>query len=472
MSVTQAYVNAQVLTPQGIVDSFSVKDGKIVSLNDSSGDKNRKVTDLNGKCVIPGFIDSHTHMLRLGLEIDGLSLEGIRSREEALEKVRRYSDKEKGDIIVGYGWDESLWESNDFLYSEDLKFTERKVVLFRRDEHMAVVNEPVLRSLSTSGHNVNSNGILKEEELGLLRNLTKPGTETARNALKAAIRNATSLGVTGLRDMVDSFTDRIYDSFRPDIMVKRVVYDYAYTSDYKKSRDRWGIKTFLDGSIGSLTAAHNGWNENNLKFNREDLDNHLNRFWKLNWPVAIHAIGEIATEVAVRALSNSPRTIMNSIEHFELTPDEVIDGIPENTVISAQPNFLSWAGKNGMYERNLGTNWLENNNVYRKILDGGIKMAFGSDCMPLDPINGISYAINSGYSSQKISLMEAISAYTEGSALLLGAGNFKGRIDKGFDADFLILTDNFLNEKHPKSNSIVETVISGHTVYSSDEVSV
>lgn len=467
MTAVNVFTNALILTPHGLSDSISVRDGKILSLDDSPGEKNRYVTDMGGKCIIPGFIDSHTHLLRMGLELGGLSLEGMEDRNEVLSRIRKFTESSPKGIIVGYGWDESLWENNEFLHAEDLNFTGKAIVLFRRDEHMAVVNDPVLRSLDFKRTGDSAMGILKEEELNPVRELIKPDLREIKEALNTAIRKAISFGIVSARDIVDSSTEKAYSDMQTAFHVSRAIYDHEYSSEYTKSPGRWGIKMFLDGSIGALTAAHRGWESSNLKMSGSKLAEHLGMFWQHGLPVAVHAIGDVAVETAIDAVSGSPEGIINSIEHFELVEDGMLDSLTGNTYISAQPNFLMWAGKGGLYDRNLGTEWLEKNNPYRLILDRGLNLAFGSDCMPMGPVFGIHNAVNSEFSKQKITLEEAIRAYTEGSASLIGLGNRKGRIDPGFDADFAVFEPDFLTRRSDlKKSRPLQTIIGGNTVFS------
>lgn len=470
MTAVRVLTNACILTPDGIADSVSVRNGKIESIGESRGEKNRKVIDMGGRCIIPGFIDSHTHLLRLGLELNGLSLEGMDDRTEVLSRIRDYVNSSPGDIIVGYGWDESLWKNNDFIDSDDLAFTRKPVVLFRRDDHMAVVNEPVLKALSVPAGEDSRKGILKEEELEPLREFIKPDDKAIRDALQTSIAKAVSLGIVSARDIVDLATEKVYSTMKTEFHVTRALYDYEYDGRFTSSGDRWGIKMFLDGSIGAHTSAHRGGGESNLKISGTELDKHLGRFWKNGLPAAVHAIGDIAVETAVDALSRSPESLTNSIEHFELVEDNVLDSVGKNTFISAQPNFLMWAGKNGLYDRNLGSEWLQKNNPYRKILDRNIKLAFGSDCMPIGPVLGIHYATNSEYSSQRITMNEAIRAYTEGSASLIGLGHRKGKIEPGYDADLVVFDQDFLSKgSELKYSKPMLTMIGGRIVFSRNE---
>lgn len=471
MTLISVYTNGRILSSEGIVDTVSVKDGRIFSLNNPVNESNKKIIDLEGKCVVPGFIDAHTHMLRLGLELNGLSLEDISDRGEVLRKVKDFSDRQDISIVVGYGWDESLWKSNDFLNADELSFTSKPVILYRRDGHMAVVNRAVLKSLHADGDSELRNGILKEEKMNLVKDMLKPDRPQIIRALNTAKEKAFSLGITGVRDIVDYDTEVAYTTMNSGkFHVSRAIYTEDFFGGFRRNMGRWGIKLFMDGSVGSLTAAHKGWAEENLKYSHSQFAAITDFYWKRGLPVAVHAIGEIAVRSAVEELARSPHQITNSIEHFELVEDDILEMIGDNTVISAQPNFLMWAGRDGMYEKNLGSEWLETNNPYREILDRGIRLAFGSDCMPMNPAFGIAKTVGSDFSRQRLSLIEAVEAYSSGSAGILGIDGTKGSIKKGLDADMAIFPEGFFNAGADLANSKpLETILGGNTVYRSED---
>lgn len=452
-----------VVFAEGVFQSkdVAIEGGKILPFGEAYGQAKREI-DLEGKYVLPGFVDSHTHMLNLGLQLTRLDLSGCTSRQEAIDAVKSYVTSSKSQVIVGYGWDESVWGKGEryYLSKDELEFSSKPIVLYRRDGHMAVVNSAALKKLGLKSED----GVIKEEELHRLAPLVAPDPEETKTALSKAISFAISQGVTAVRDFVDVGTLRAYSEITSRMNVVKSIYADEYYEGFK-SATNWGVKTFLDGSIGAMTAAHQGWAKSNLKMDLGKFVNFAQGFWSKGVSVAVHAIGELAVETAVEAFSNS--RIVNSIEHFELVPEGVLDRVG-NTFISSQPNFLQWALPGGLYESRLGKAWLTRNNSFRQYIDNGLNLAFGSDCMPLGPNYGIYYAISSPFANQRITLEEALTAYTEGSARLL-RDPMTGKISPGYYANLVIFDEKYARDVNSlKDKKPLMTIIRGSIVYKSD----
>ncbi|MEM0136125.1 MAG: amidohydrolase family protein [Thermoplasmatales archaeon] len=331
--------------------SLGIKRGRIALVEEVIKEHAKSKKDMQGKLVTPGFVDSHTHLLLLGLEKTRVSLFSCKSLDEAVDRIRRESEGNR-KIIIAYKWDESLWGSHEYLERKDIDFTEKPVIAYRRDGHMATLNSAALRLV---GKETSRDGILKEEELRLLDPLVDPDPVERKNALIEAQKDALSNGVTAVRDMVDRATYDAYSRLENRIRIFRTVYDREmFQGIGVNNGNDWGIKTFLDGSIGARTAAHEGWARKNLLMDDDQFDSLCRDIWSRNLPVAVHAIGEYAVGTAVRVLSRHSGRFRNSIEHFELMPDGVIESMNHSIVVSSQPNFLEWAGYGGMYEDRLG----------------------------------------------------------------------------------------------------------------------
>ncbi|WP_449461706.1 amidohydrolase [Tardisphaera miroshnichenkoae] len=429
---------------------------RIAKIGNVTEQASREV-DLEGRVVLPGFIDSHTHMLHLGLQKLRLDLSECRTREEAIEKARDRAKKPGIKVIVGYGWDESAWGESDYLRREELDFTDKPVVLYRRDGHMATLNSAALRKLGLES----PDGVLKEEGLDLLGELVSPDQGEIQAALEAAFDVALREGVTVVRDYVDRATALAYLTLNPPIRVYRSIYADEYFEGFRGELS-WGVKAFLDGSIGARSAAHEGWPDSNLKMDEAQFAELASSFWRRGMPVAVHAIGDRAVSVALKVFRNAP--IRNSIEHFELVNDEMLDEV-NNTFISSQPNFLQWALPGGLYESRLGKKWLEENNPFHEILARDLDLAFGSDCMPFGPNYGIYYAVTSPYSRQRITLEQAIDCYTRGGAKLLG-NPLLGSISEGSYADIAVFEADYGKDINTLRNEKPQmTIVNGRIVY-------
>ncbi len=452
-------INGNILTEDGFIDSIGIKDGKITSLHPKQNESYKDLYDLDGKYVIPGFFDAHTHMLISGLQEIRLNLENVTDINKVIEIVYKRSLYTKEKIIIGYGWDESLWKNHEYIKKNDLDVTNLPVILFRKDLHMASLNTAALKLLNIDS----KDGIINEELLRKIDYLTLPSEEEIINALNISIKKALSLGITSLRDIVDLKTYNAYKKIKTSLNIYKALYDNFYFEGFGKNNRDAGIKIFMDGSIGAKTAAHEDYK--NLKMTSNQLYNLSKKYWDINIPVVVHAIGEIAIKETLFALLKSPQYIRNSIEHFELIEDPLIDMINDNTIISAQPNYLQWASPSGLYEHELGKEWLYKNNSFRSILDAKKHLAFGSDSMPMNPFYGINFAINSKYPNQKINIYEAINAYTNGSAYVLNKENSVGKIDINYDADFIVLNENIFKLNNISNIKPLRTYIKGRLVY-------
>lgn len=450
--------NGRVGSHEGEYGSIGIEKGKIMRVADASERlQGKRRIDVEGAWIFPGFVDAHTHLLGLGLSTIRLDLSRTESREQALELVRKAVRGHWGErALVGYGWDESVWGEKDYLRRDELDFSELPLVLYRRDLHMAVLNTAALRKI---GMEKRKNGVVKEEELKLLEPMVRADRPTLLMALKAAFQKCLSEGITSVRDIVD--TD-IYQTYMRlgslPVDVRLCIYRDGFRAEFKEDSMFWGVKLFLDGSIGAGTAAYSGWSEKNLLLSESNLRVTARYFWERGVPLAVHAIGDVAVETAVSVLSRSDNKIINSIEHFELADDRTLERMGP-TAACCQPNFLQWSARGGLYETRLGKAWANRNNAYRRMLDRGIHLAFGSDCMPIGPLYGIRLACTSPHVAQKISAEEAVRCYTEAGARLLNLQR-KGEIRRGFVADLAVVRGDVT-----KSAEVVATVKSGIIAY-------
>ncbi len=449
-------------------DTLGIQGGRIVYLGNGDVREAKRVMDLQRRTVLPGFMDAHTHLQNLGLSLVRLDLSGTRSREEALERTARYAAESGSRAVVGYGWDETQWGENDYITRQELDAVDKPVALFRKDMHMAVLNTRALSSLGMESHD----GSVKEERMELIRPLTKPDHDELKAAVKAALNHAVSEGITTVRDIMGQEVRRILEAESIPIRVFQLIYGSEYGGEALNNRLSWGVKLFLDGSVGSRTAAHEGWDSANLKYSAAGLKEKLLELWKHGIPVAMHAIGEIAVDQAVDALVQQKGTMRNSIEHFELVKPEILGKIGDSTVVSSQPNFLQWSQKGGLYEKSLEAEWIGKDNPFRMILDSGVRLAFGSDCMPMGPSYGMSLAVNSEHRDQKITMEEAINAYTSGGAYVLREESMSGKIALGYRADLVIFGEDYLDDSAGMgSKKPAMTIAGGKEVYSDGTVS-
>jgi predicted amidohydrolase YtcJ len=489
------FTNAEIHTladPDETYEAVAVRDGRIIRVGSGYEIEflegvDTEVIDCDGGVLLPGFIDAHTHMEIVGRRQVHADL-ATDSREEALERLR---DAPAEEWILGYGYDESVWDEDRYLTREELDSVskDRPVVAFREDLHTASVNSVVLDrygdSLPESGIRRNdgeSTGVVTEDAAEFLRMETAPGRAETKRLIEAARDYAHERGVTGVHDMVrHSEAPAAYRTLTVDGNLDLRVRLY-YWADHLDAiaetglvtnhggpfLEVGGIKTYTDGSLGTGTAKlsasyadREGTGE--WVVDPDELADIAGRADDLGMQLAVHAIGDEAIEVALDALPEDPGA-RHRIEHAELLPADLESF---DAVASMQPNFLRWAGAEGLYERRLGAERTAESNRFADVLDADVPLAFGSDCMPLDPLYGVQHAVTAPEPSQQLSVTEALRAYTSGAAYAGHDEDRFGTVEIGKRADFVVLGGSpwVVDADAIADIDISMTVVDGEVVY-------
>jgi predicted amidohydrolase YtcJ len=463
----------------------------------------KRVVDLKGKVLFPGFIDAHTHFIQMGLMYDMVNLREAKSLSEAMEEVRKRASKTpRGGLISGYNWDESKWPEKRYINKRDLDAitTDHPVALVRVDGHLISVNSTMLKLAripkDKQGVEIDQqgepSGVLKEEAADYVKALAPSDPKSLMNALEKATRYAHELGVTSVHDTVSSKEISSYFSalkegklrIRVFLLFIEELFDHVLKLGLSTGfGDHWlklgALKLFADGSIGSRTAALNGefvdeyGNNGMLMYGEGKLEEIVAKAHKNGIQTAIHAIGDRAITLVLDAIEKALMTFprkdhRHRIEHMELVTDEqIMRAVRLGVVPSMQPNFIGeWGLPGDMYEKRLGKQWLQQNNPYRKIIDEDGVIAFGSDCMPFSPLYGIHWAVNAPMESQRISVHEAIKCYTINAAIASFEENLKGSIEIGKLADMVVLSeDPYENPERIKEIKVALTMQDGEIVY-------
>ena len=497
------FTNAEVhtlCTPDECYEAVAVRDGRIARVGSAYEvafleGVETDVVDCGGDVLLPGFIDAHTHVEIVGRRLVHADLGGATDREEAIDRLRN-APTDTG-WTLGYGYDESTWPDGAFLTRNDLDTvsTERPVVAFREDLHTASVNTVVLdRYEAAMGDGVERidgepTGIVREGAAEFLRKETAPDREETKRLVEAARDHAHSLGVTGVHDMVrNSDAPAVYRELdragELDVRVRLyywathldAVEELGLVTNHGSEFVRiGGIKTFTDGSIGARTAKlskpyndgdeseRGGGTTGEWVVTPDELEAIVARVDRLGMQLAVHAIGDEAIDVTLDALPDDGDA-RHRIEHAELLADE-LDGF--DAVASMQPNFLRWAREGGLYERRLGGRRTRRSNRFSDVLEAGIPLAFGSDCMPLNPLYGVQEAVTAPEPSQRLSVTDALRAYTLGAAYAGHDETRFGTVEAGKRADLVVL------ERSPwevtadeiAAIAVSMTVVDGEVVY-------
>ncbi len=482
--------------PDETYEAVAVRDGEIVRVDSEYEIEflegvETDVVDCGGGVLLPGFIDAHTHVEYAGKRLVHADLAGTTDREEALDRIRESADDE--GWIIGFGYDESTWPESEYLTREELDgiSTDQPVVAFREDMHTASVNSVVLeRYADEMGENVQREGgeptgVVTEDAASLLGDETAPDREAMGRLLSAAQSHAHSLGITGVHDMVrNTEAPGVYREMELDGELALRVRLYYWETHFEAVEELGlrtnhgsefvevgGIKSFTDGALGARTAKlydpyEDGEGTGEWVVTPEALAETVDDATELDLQVAVHAIGDEAVDVSLETLPDDP-SARHRIEHAELVGTE-LSGF--HAVASMQPNFLKWAREGGLYDSRIGPERSRASNPFAEILEEGVPLAFGSDCMPMNPLYGIQQAVTARDDRQRLTVTQALRAYTSGAAYAGFDEDRLGTIEPGKRADFVLLSDSPWETPNDEIADIVvaKTIVDGSVVYENE----
>jgi hypothetical protein len=462
-----------------------------------------EVIDLGGRRVVPGFNDSHVHFLAGGDSIVSVQLGDVNSVEEFRRRITVYAATlPKGAWIKNGNWDHQRWTPASLPTHEliDAVTPDNPVLVWRVDGHMALANALAMRlaGIDKSTKDVpggeivrddqgNPTGILKDEAATLVERIMPAPTERELDtALKAAMHEAAIHGVTSVQNMWDDTGDpysalkfREFRKFERTGMLRTRIYNSNPLRDWDSLATtgvqaafgspmlRMGnLKSFADGSLGSETAwmeapfsdrpGYSGLASAELA----DSDLMYARIQgadQAGLQISIHAIGDRAIHTILDLFEqaerkNGPADRRFRIEHVQhLRPEDAGRFAPLGVIASMQPYHAIDDGR--WAESELGSERIQSSYAWRLLLDHGAMLAFGSDwpVAPLDPLMGIYAAVTrrtldgknpQGWvPNQRISVAEAVHAYTVAAAFAEHQEDIKGSLEPGKLADLVVLTD-------------------------------
>lgn len=481
-------------------DALAVRCGRIAAVGLAADIVRLKGPDtalvnLRGRALLPGFLDSHVHFVRVGLEQTFyIELGSAKSLAEALERLRGAAGRREG-WIIGRGWDESRWPEKRYLERSDLDraVPRQPCYAMRVDGHMLAANTLALaRCTRPEGEFVDrERGHLREEAAWDLVRAARPERETLIEAVAAASRHAASLGVTAVADMAGPDHLGLYQTAlrRGTLRTRAFLYLPAEALPALESLRIGpgfgpslvriqGVKVFADGSIGARTAAlgapyEEGKARGQLLIERDALACLWREVEEAGLQLAVHAIGDRAIE---EVLAAAEQTLISAhsrhrVEHLELPSEEALLRVASlGLVASMQPNLLQWSGRGGLYEARLGPERDEKMDPHAEVLARGIPVAFGSGGMPMGPLYGIGLALDPPHPAQRLSWVDAVRAYTEGAAYAACVEKDLGTIAPGKWADLVVLSGD--PARQPWRELRVDmTFLAGDRIYLRDGVS-
>ena len=500
--------------PDETHEAVAVRGGEVVRVDrdyevEFLVDVDTEVVDCEGRVVLPGFVDAHTHLEHLGQYRVHADLGAADSLSDCVDRLAADAERDAGDDhdwVLGFNYDESDWGGEArYPTREDLDAvsTDRPVAAFRVDMHSASLNSVALDRLADElpGGDVETaggepTGVVVEDAVGVVRDAVEPDRETTREYLLAARDHAHRHGVTCVHEMVrDSHAPSLYRELDlADELALRVRLNYwsdhldaAIETGLRTGHGSGlvrtgGIKTFTDGSIGSRTAklfapyadledpderADGG--RGTWVVEPDELREIVRRADAHGFQVTAHAIGDEAIEETLAAFeaTDDPGGMRHRVEHAELSTDEHVERFAASGVVaSVQPNFLRWADDGGLYDRRLGEERRRLADRFGAMLDAGVHLAFGSDCMPMDPLLGVHLAVNAPVEEQRLSVTEALRAYTHGAAYAGFDEGRMGTVEVGRVADFAVLDDSpWEHAGAIRDVDVAMTVVDGDVVY-------
>ena len=531
-------INADVRTSDksnGRASAFAVKDSKFIAVGNTetilsmAGDST-KIIDANGSTVVPGFIDSHTHLSSGAKIVTGINLSEIREKAVWLEMIKeRVKTMQPGEWLLGGRWDYTF-ENKGYptRWELDAVAPNNPVALSDIDGHSMWVNTMAIElSGIEADSEVPMGGQIVLNEEGVPTGILLEGamelvwqnesyvrdSDLARNEIEQVIDYATSLGITSVHDMSSRIELNKYKELaahqklnlrifwgehskfsQEDDSTNQNNLIYQLIDQYKVHDDEFGpmieygfIKYVIDGVLSTHTAALVDPYTDRPDVIGEPfyIQNELNFLVKransLGMPVAIHAIGDRGVQMALNAFEFSNHlNLANRVEHVEVIQPGTVERFRElNVTASMQPNHGT--GVIGKYiTPRIGSEREKFAYVWNDFLKGGVRLALSSDfaTSPFSPLVQLFDAVfrespsglydGAWYPEQRISFDEALYAYTQIGADLSGWGEEIGSIKKGKWADFVIL-DQRLNDpvgRELKDTLVSSTFFAGKEVYS------
>ncbi|UCE26555.1 MAG: amidohydrolase [Candidatus Coatesbacteria bacterium] len=458
------------------------------------------VKDFASKAVLPGLWDAHVHLLYTGLALFWVDLGGAELISDIQGRLRERLKTGEDELLVGVGYDDAFLADGRMPGGADLDAvsTDRPIVIFRIDGHSLIHNEAARQYLgidsSWEGIEVGDDGrptgrVLARANEAVRNRIfdrTSPGFK--REAYKAAAGLATRAGCAALCALEggELFGDEdldILQGIQPELGIHTVLYNQypEVASSRRLGLDRIGGCILADGSIGSRTAAvledyaDDRGNRGRLYLDNAWLKRFVAEAHEAGMQVAIHAIGERAVRQVLdayeAALTAAPRPDhRHRVEHIELILEEDIERAARlGVVFSMQPAFEHfWGGPGNLYERRLGDRYKRTNRL-GSILRAGVTLAGGSDSniTPLAPLLGIKAAVNHPTEGERLTVDEALKAFTAGAARACFAEGNYGTVEAGKSATFTVLGDHPADVPPTEIADIevVATIVDGDEVY-------
>jgi predicted amidohydrolase YtcJ len=533
-------VNGRIWTgnsAQSEAEAVAIAGDRIVAVGSSAEIRSRagsaETIDLEGRFVVPGFIDSHVHFLDGGFRLSSVQLRDARTRDQFVARIKAFAATvPAGTWITGGDWDHTLWGGElprrDWI---DAVTPDHPVWINRLDGHMALANSAALRAAGVAdgvtdvaGGEIardasrRPTGLLKDNAMDLVSAKVPPANDALNDhALDAAMKHVAAQGVTAVHHMGTWDELGVFErAWRARRLATRI-YAAVPLASWTRLRDavaakRFGpeghgdawlgvgaLKGFVDGSLGSHTAAFEAPFTDAAASARatpgqasdrglfvttpEDLYTAISGADKAGLHAIVHAIGDRANRTLLDIFErvgkeNGARDRRFRIEHAQhLAPADIPRFGALGVIASMQPYHAIDDGR--WAEKVIGPERIKGTYAFRALLDSGARLAFGSDwyVAPPTPLEGIYAAVtrrtlddkNPGgwVPEQKITVDEALRAYTAGGAYASFRERETGTIAPGMLADLTVIDRDLrvIPATEIREAKIARTIVAGKTVF-------
>ena len=526
-----AITNAKIYVDAGnFQESLLVEDGRIVAVGTNEEisamiDNETDIIDANGQLVLPGFNDSHMHLVEVGNNLQDVRLLGVTSIKEVKARIAEFiksHDLDDDEVIHGTGWNQDYFsDENRMLEARDLDevCSDRPIIMERACAHILTANSLAMKlagitkdTVACAGGEIDKDangeltGIFKETACEMVKAIIKEKTQEKRqSSLRSAIKYAQMKGVTSvqtmdlrnaswketLNDYEEVLKDEHFHVYHQCNMMTpallRELLDFKKTYSPKVSHKLGCLKLFVDGSLGARTAlmrnpyADDPTTNGIMVLNPDELDTLVQMADREGEQVVIHAIGDRGIEMVIDSYEkvirgNNDRR--HGIVHVQITDRALLERMADLDILAlVQPIFLHY--DQTIVKDRVGEKLASTSYAFKTMLDLGIKVSLGTDCPveDLDPLNNIYCTITrrrlddtSGIAyneAESLTLEEAIDAYTIGGAYTEHMDDQKGRLKTGYIADLVILDRDIFESpvQAIKDTNVVLTMVDGHIVY-------
>jgi predicted amidohydrolase YtcJ len=482
-----------------------------------------EVIDAGGKLLLPGFNDAHLHFIQGGAQLDQVALTDASTPQEFAKRIAaQVSKTPKGEWVLGGRWDETKWPDPQLPTRQlvDPVTGDTPIFVERYDGHQALANSAAMKLAGVNAKTPdvpggvimrdgsgNPTGIFKDAAQELIYKAIPPMSHEQRlRAARRALEHAASLGVTSVQHMNPEFADvAAYSELAEKGELKTRIYAAPMETNWQEQakigiRHAWGsrylrlgaVKGYADGSLGSRTAymfepfADEPGNRGLLSDEMHPPSGMRDRLMQADaagLQIRVHAIGDRAISMMLDIFGEIEKEHgyhdqRFAIEHAQHMALKDFDRFAKLHVIaSMQPYHAIDDGR--WAEKRLGHDRARYSYAWRSFLDHGVTLAFGTDwpVAPLNPMLGLYAAVTRAtldgknpdgwIPEEKITLPEAVEAYTMGSAFAEFQEREKGSITPGKLADMVILSDNIFELKPEaiRNVKVDTTVLGGKVVY-------